>query len=100
MSLEKSIQKLTQVIQAANQQFTRFDEPNMPLESTPRKKYKPAPVPTNRFGHYGWNCHWALQAMEEDPSILSRCCHDPSTPIPHTQYCYTRVLDEIYSTPA
>jgi hypothetical protein len=82
MSLEKSIQKLTQVIQAAQlgrQEPMRFDEPNMPIPQSPSK------VPQN-----GWDCYWARKRMEEDPNNMGTCCFDPSTPIPHTKICYSR----------
>jgi hypothetical protein len=86
MSLEKSIQKLTQVIQAAQlgrqepTQNIKRRERDMPYDEI-------EDLPKNRFGQSGNNCYWALRHLEADPREMEGCCTDARTELP---VCYYR----------
>ena len=84
MSLEKSIQKLTQLIQAA--QLVR-QEPTQNIKR--RERDMPydeiRDLPKNRFGQSSKDCYNALKYLEQDPFALESCCTDSELPV-----CYYR----------
>ncbi len=92
MSLEKAIQKLTEVISGAKlAPGTPVVSPGKPKPydgdlSGPRKPLGPS---INRFGHVGGACSNVLQQMDEDPAAMERCCQDMSTN-PYRKICYRR----------
>jgi hypothetical protein len=88
MSLEKAIQKLTEVISGAK---LAPGTPPAPAPYTgdlsgPRKPLGPS---INRFGHVGGGCSNVLRQMDEDPAAMERCCQDMSTN-PYRKICYRR----------
>jgi hypothetical protein len=84
MSLEKSIQKLTQLIQAAQlgrqepTQNIKRRERDMPYDEI-------RDLPKNRFGQSSKDCYNALKYLEQDPFALESCCTDSELPV-----CYYR----------
>jgi len=118
MSLEKSIKKLTQVIQARKyagdlgplappprlpplplepepfDPLARESEPFGPPAPEPEIFGPPAPEPPFRplppDPPNGWGCYWARERMKKDPNMMSDNCYDTLTPIPYTRIEYYR----------
>jgi len=85
MSLEKSIQKLTQVIQAAQ---LGSQEPTQNIKRRGDMLYDDIrDLPKNRFGQSGKDCYNALKFIEQVPWEMESCCTDARTELP---VCYYR----------
>ena len=95
MSLEKAIQKLTEVIQAAQLYSAqaivggRDDGPRQVHDRDPDFVGPPKPLPPLPPEPVdGWDCYWALKDMTDDTKRMESCCS--LRPPEMTRICYYR----------
>lgn len=88
MSLEKSIKRLTEVIQARKPPSQVGPTPEPEIFGPPEPLPPLPPTPED-----GWDCYWALKYMQEHTEKKESCCNLPPNPLATSNLkrrCYYR----------